>query len=163
MWQHLFWFLITLLSDLTLPMAKIRALSDKKMANRLLKHLKKSVFSKSARGMIYFWAFSIKGIYMDYQKPSPDITHGPRPWPWPSPWAEIVGNSGKWPFGLWWGCLYPSVYHLYEISEISTSNVLLCTAHLQCQQSQQCCTMRLRRELVRVLNDRHFIDVYAGT
>ena len=66
-------------------MTKTRALSNKKMANRPLKHLKKSVFSKSARGMIYFWAFSIKGIYMDYQKPSPDLTHWTRPWrqPWP--------------------------------------------------------------------------------
>ena len=94
MWQHLFWFLKDLLSDLTLPMTKIRALSDKKMANRPLKHLKKSVFSKSARGMIYFWAFSIKGIYMDYQKPSPDLTHWPRPWrrPWPvvSAWGSIL-------------------------------------------------------------------------
>ena len=57
--------------DFTLPMTKTRALSDKEMANRPLKHPNESVFSKSARGMIYFWAFSIKGIYTDYQNQVP--------------------------------------------------------------------------------------------
>ena len=70
--------------DLTLPLKKIMHLSHKKMANRSIKHLENALFFKSPSRLIYFWPYSIKGRYIDYQKPNVDLTLGPRPWgqPW---------------------------------------------------------------------------------
>ena len=85
------WLLDRFVSRFDTSTEKIRALLCKKTANRHLRHLKKSVCSKSAQEMIYFWTFFIRGSYTDYQKPSPDLTHEPRPWRGPSVlWAPRI-------------------------------------------------------------------------
>ena len=54
-----------------------------------LEHPKNALFSKIAPKQIYFWPYSIKGSWLEYQKPH--VEDGHRPLAWRQKWRAVYG------------------------------------------------------------------------
>ena len=66
--------------DLTPPLKKKIYLFNEKMYIWPLEHPKNAFSSKIAPKQIYFWPYSNKGSYLDYQKPHVEDGHWPQAW-----------------------------------------------------------------------------------
>ena len=53
-----------------------------------LEHPKNALFSKIAPKQIYFWPYSIKGSWLEYQKPH--VEDGHRPLAWRQKWRAVI-------------------------------------------------------------------------
>ena len=72
---------------------KKMAMFHQKMAIWPLEHPKNALFSKIAPKQIYFWPYSIKGSWLEYQKPHIEGGH------WPLAWHQkwrAVSSSCSW-------------------------------------------------------------------
>jgi len=77
-----------------------------------LEHPKSALFSKIAPKQIYFWPYSNRGSYLEYQKPHVEDGHWPRAWR--QKWRAVHSISVRWQNGFHHLRLRQCIYMLWN-------------------------------------------------